>query len=333
MKAFGLLAISDETECPFPITITPKAARVFERDKRSVTFTIKNTLTQPISGELGFDVPSGVTIKPVEFGPIAPGASAKVPVELTVFDMEKGRHTIPYHVRYRSQGAAKDSDTLALPLLVIVGPTLEYVYQHPEPPVYRIQTPNFTLQANMVNGLCRYLADDADAVRLDGSPLFTLSDGKKELLFDGLKHAFTWPRESPADLVAHAQDRCRWQALFFGNRMLIRMDPAWTQFERTYFTLPGKWVSPGGAPRWSRIVAVDGAGKELEAKPGDKIKVSAAELTFPGGQWNLAIKFEPPQEVTFRGTGLSFSIGSLTRDNWQLGFCRPGAFDAWRGKK
>jgi hypothetical protein len=58
-----------------------------------------------------------------------------------------------------------------------------------------------------------------------------------------------------------------------------------------------------------------------------------AELEFPGEKWNLAFKFEPPQEVAFNETALKFSIGSLTNDNWQVGFCRPGELEAWRGSK
>jgi NAD(P)-dependent dehydrogenase (short-subunit alcohol dehydrogenase family) len=39
------------------------------------------------------------------------------------------------------------------------------------------------------------------------------------------------------------------------------------------------------------------------------------------------------QELAFNGTELKFAIGSLTNDNWQVGFCRPGEFDAWRGAR
>src|SRR5262249_41295142 len=102
--------------------------------------------------------------------------------------------------------------------------------------------------------------------------------------------------------------------------ILIRMDPGWTQFEKTYFSVPGRWSSPQGAPRWKRIVALDSSDKELDAQPGSRMKVAAAELEFPGAKWNLAFKFEPAQEVTFNGTEFKFSIGSLTNDNWQVVF-------------
>ena len=63
------------------------------------------------------------------------------------------------------------------------------------------------------------------------------------------------------------------------------------------------------------------------------MKVVAAELEFPQAKWNLAFAFQPAQEVAFNGTELKFTIGSLTNDNWQVGFCRPGELDRWRGSK
>lgn len=52
--------------------------------------------------------------------------------------------------------------------------------------------------------------------------------------------------------------------------------------------------------------------------------------TVSGGDLFLADQFEPPQPVTFNGTGLAFPIGSFTGDRWSVGFCRPGELDAWR---
>jgi hypothetical protein len=212
---------------------------------------------------------------------------------------------------------------------VMTGPTLQHVYEYPRP-YYLIQSPAYTVRADMFNGLHRFLADDDDTVRLNGSPLFTFSDGSAELMSEKTVHAFTWPEESPASITAHAEDRVRWQALYFNDRILIRMDPGWTQFEKAYFSVPGNWSSPQGPPRWKRIVALDGSGKEVDAQPGAKVKVVAAELEFPGAKWSLAFKFEPAQEVAFNGAALKFAIGSLTNDNWQVGFCRPGELESWR---
>ena len=145
--------------------------------------------------------------------------------------------------------------------------------------------------------------------------------------------AFTW-LGSPASLTGTtSQDRARWQAIYLPDRILIRMDPGWTRSEKTSFSLPGKWLSPLGAPRWRRIVALPSSGKQVEVQPGPKVNVIAAELELPGANWNLAFKFEPAQEVAFNGTELNFAIGSQTNDNWQVGFCKLGEFDTWRGAK
>jgi hypothetical protein len=186
----------------------------------------------------------------------------------------------------------------------------------------------------MFNGLHRFLADDDDTVRLSNSPLFTLSDGSTELLSERTAMAFTWPVGSPASLTGTtSQDRARWQAIYLPDRILIRMDSGWTQFEKTYFSVPGNWSSPQGAPRWKRIVAQTSSGKAVDVQPGAKVSVVAAELEFPGGKWNLAFKFEPAQDVAFNGMELKFAIGSWTNDNWQVGFCRSGELEAWRGSK
>jgi hypothetical protein len=207
---------------------------------------------------------------------------------------------------------------------------LEFAYEHGNS-CFRVQAPKYTAKLDMFAGRCRYLADDGGAVRLDGGLLFSFADGKGEVFGESTTHAGTWPNETPAHLTAHAYDRCRWQAIFFGDRMFVRMDRGWTQFERTFFTIPGKWVSPQGPPQWRRIVAVDTAGKESDAKP-EKAKVVAAALSFPGGTWDLAFKFEPPQEVAFSGTEMKFELGSLTGDSFSVGFCGPDQLDAWRGK-
>jgi hypothetical protein len=262
-----------------------------------------------------------------KFGPIQPKASASV--DLTVVSSNPGRHTVPYRITYRVGNNGKEIRTAALPLTVMTGPTLQHVYEYPRP-YYLINSPGYTVRADMFNGLHRFLADDDDTVRLNGSPLFTFSDGSTELLSEKTAHAFTWPEESPASITAHAEDRVRWQALYFNDRILIRMDPGWTQFEKTYFSVPGNWSSPQGPPRWKRIVALDRSGKEVDAQPGAKVKVVAAELEFPGAKWSLAFKFEPAQEVAFNGAALKFAIGSRTNDNWQVGFCRPGELESWR---
>jgi hypothetical protein len=117
---------------------------------------------------------------------------------------------------------------------------------------------------------------------------------------------------------------------FKPDRITVRMDAGWTRFDPAYFTVPGQWISPQGAPTWARIIAVDANRKEVEAKPGTELKIAAAELAFPGARWHLAFAFSRPQPVTFHGTEMQFPIGSLNGDAWSVGFCKPGELDAWR---
>ena len=116
--------------------------------------------------------------------------------------------------------------------------------------------PTFTALLDMFHGLCRYLADDDDTVRLDGSPLFTFSDGEKDLLSESTTHAFTWPTETPAHLLAHTYDRARYTLLRrrpHGRRDGPGLDPV----PRRAHHRPGHWRSPDGPPvdpspyRWS----------------------------------------------------------------------------------
>src|SRR5262249_29490175 len=151
-----------------------------------------------------------------------------------------------------------ETATRSRSLKVTIGPVLQLVYPGKEPPVYQIYGQRYTAKADMFAGLLRYLADDDGNVRLDGDPLFTFSDGTRELLFQGTEQAFTWPVETPAQLTAHAYDICRWQALFFPDRIMVRMDRDWTRFERAYFTVPGKWISSSGSPHWKTLLTPDG---------------------------------------------------------------------------
>jgi hypothetical protein len=325
-----------EPECPLAVAVTPSAVCTFERDQRIMTFAIRNTLQEKhaVAGRIEFELPAGLATEPSrpEFGPLRSGEETRLAVSFRADKPPAGRHTVPYRVVYRLGDRKEEIRCLAMPVSVIVGPTLELVYRHPEP-YFRVSAPRYTARLDMFAGRCRFLADEDAQPRLDGGLLFTFSDGKGEVFGESTTHAFTWPNETPAHLTAHAYDRCRWQAIFLGNRMLVRMDPGWTQFEKTHFTIPGKWISPQGPPQWKRIVALDAAGHESDARPGPAVRVAAAELAFPGGHASLAFQFQPPQEVAFQGSEMKFTLGSLTGDNWSIGFCRPGEFDAWRGKK
>ena len=321
-----------QPELPMTVKVTPAPVRLAAGDRRSVTFTLINTLDEPVSGTLSFQLPRGLAVEPEKlmFGPVQPGMSTGVHLTIVSNGQASGSHTVPYRVSYRRGNDSHEIHTAALPLTVVTGPTLRSVYEYPRPH-YLIQSPLFTARVDMLNGLHRFLADDDGTPRLNGNPLFILSDGSAELLSGKTGEDFTWPRESPASLTANLQDRARWQAIYFNDRILFRMDSGWTQFPKTYFSLPGNWLSPQGT-RWRRIVAIDNSNNEVDTQPGSKVRVAAAELEFPEAKWSLAFKFEPAQEVTFNGSELAFAIGSLTNDNWQIGFCRPGELESWRGK-
>jgi hypothetical protein len=327
--------VSDEPlpEVPIAVQPTPAVVRMSSRDRRIVTFTLDNPLDDPVSGSLHFDLPAGLVVEPEKttFGPIRPGASATARVTIISSDPLAGRRTVPYHVSYKRGGSGTEIRTAALPLTLVTGPTLQHVYEYPRP-YYLVRSPTYTARADMFNGLHRFLADDDDGERLNGSPLFTLSDGNTELLSEKAPMNSTWAVEAPASLTGTtSQDRARWQAIYLPDRILIRMDPGWTQSEKTYFSVAGNWSSPQGAPRWKRIVALAGSSEAVVL--GVKVNVVAAELEFPGAKWNLAFKFEPAQQVEFNGAGLKFAIGSWTNDNWQVGFCRPGELEVWRRGK
>ncbi|HUS92446.1 MAG TPA: heparinase II/III family protein [Phycisphaerae bacterium] len=319
---------------PFEATVRPEVVRLSASDRREVTLAFRNQTGERLSGQVEFDLPEGLRAEPAcpAFGPVGPGATVQVRAAFVAVNAPVGRRTVPYRIVYQASDGGRPLRAAALAMALAVGPTLKFVYQHPKPAVYRVAAPKYTAEFDMFHGLCRRLADDDGQERLEGRPLLTISDGERPLLFEGTERAFTWPRKAPADLLAHAYDRCRWQALFLGDRVVFRMDRNYTQFERALFTVPGDWVSPAGRAEWRRVVAVGDAGKERDAQPRGTVRVAAAELGFPKAKWHLAFEFRPPAEVTFEGTKLTFRIGALTGDRWSVGFTRPDKLDAWRGR-
>jgi hypothetical protein len=181
----------------------------------------------------------------------------------------------------------------------------------------------------MRNGAHRFLADDDDTVRLNGSPLFTFSDGSMELMSEKTTHAFTWPVESPASLTAHAETgRAGRHSI---QRPHLNPDgPRLDAVRKNLLFGARPVVLAAGSAALEAHCRVGWLWQRSRHAAGAKIKVVAAELEIPGAKWNLAFKFEPAQEVTFNGTELKFAIGSWTNDNWQVGFCRPGELEAWR---
>ena len=92
------------------VKTTPAVVRAAARDRRIVTFTLDNTLDEPVSGSLQFDLPAGLAVEPEKamFGPVQPRASATVGLTI-VSNNPCGRHTVPYHVSYRAGAAARRS--------------------------------------------------------------------------------------------------------------------------------------------------------------------------------------------------------------------------------
>lgn len=318
---------------PMPVRVSPAVARLFERDSRTLTVTIDNSSEQVIAGAFEFDLPQGFFLQPTKpvFGPIQAGQSGQLTLTLSANQPKQGRHDIPYRIVY-AQGEKATSIRSAPRLLqATIGPVLTPLYRYPEPPVYRVLAPHFTADLTMQSGLTVRLADDGDQPYLDGKPLFTFSDGEKDMLFEGTEHAFTWPVEAPASLTAHTYDRARWQAVFFGDRIMFRMDPDWTQFKRAYFTVPGEWAVSAGKPSWRQFVVADSSGQRVsrQAEPSDDEDTVAAELAFPRHDQSLCFQFVPPQKVKFTETGMRFDIGALTGDQWTAGFCQRGQLQQW----
>jgi hypothetical protein len=314
------------------ISAQPDTLRVFERDKRTVSFSLRNTLASSATGEVELDAGPGLSIEPrrVPFGTLAPGETKELKLALSASAAAPGRYAVAYRAAYQVAGKAAARGA-ALPLSLVVGPCLSSVYRGPRPH-YLVETPRYTAQLDMKQGLLRSLAAADGAELLDGQPLFTLSDGTRPLVFEGTESSFTWPREVPAGLTAGAYDRIRWTATFLADRMLLRLDRDWTQFERTFVTVPGGWAATGGAPRWRRVVAVGASGQEADAPGKGTLRARAAELELPGRAASVAFEWEPPQEVSFSGAGLSFSLGSLTGDRWVVGVCPVGGLEAWRSR-
>ena len=94
---FGDLPVTQsvhiEPECPFPVTPNAAVARLAQGARRAIRFTVKNTLPQSITGTLDFELPAGVTVEPAapQFGPLAPGVTAQVPITCIAVKM---RHKV-----------------------------------------------------------------------------------------------------------------------------------------------------------------------------------------------------------------------------------------------
>jgi hypothetical protein len=300
---------------------------MFPRDRREVTLSFRNTLESPLSGHLSFDLPQGVKILPARpgFESVQPGEKTSISFQITTSNAGEGMYTLPYRVNYRRRGGRETIATAARAMRLSVGYVLQKDYLSGRP-VYRVYTPRLTAAMDMFHGMVTYLADEEGNALLDGTPLFTFGDGSRELLSAATGNAFTWPVETPASLTAQVEDRARYQILAFADRLMVRMDGSWTQSPETHFAVPGAWVSPRGTPAWNTVLGPP------EREKGESL-TAAAELQIPGGRRSLCFEFDPPQRVTFQGTGMRFSLKSQSGDLWTVGFCPPGELRSWMWEK
>ena len=149
------------------------------------------------------------------------------------------------------------------------------------------------------------------------------------LLDEETKQAFTWPRKAPANLVrmptTSAAGRPSSMAAGWrsdGPRLdAVRACPV-------HDSRPLR--SPRRPAALKRIVAVDAAGKERDGDRPETRKLGSRTRSRRPVEPGLQV--EPPQNVQFQGLRLQFSIGTLSGDNWQVGFCRPDEIDDWRRK-
>ena len=198
------------------------------------------------------------------------------------------------------------------------GPVLRADYRS-STPVYRVEAHSFRAGLDMRHGMIRHLMDEDGRERLGGKPLFTISADGKELLSERTEGGFTWPTRAPASLLAEIEGGARYRIRFLDDRFAVEMDRDWTRAERVTFTFPGAWTSDE-TPRWTGRVERRG-------------KIAAAELAFGEKASSLCFELDPPQAVTFDGTGMRFEIGVASGDKWSAGFCRPGSLEAWRRAK
>ena len=65
---------------PLQVTLSPDVVRLLPRDHRTVIFQLTNPLSDPVSGQIDFDLPEGFKAEPSAptFGPIAANGSEQI---------------------------------------------------------------------------------------------------------------------------------------------------------------------------------------------------------------------------------------------------------------
>jgi hypothetical protein len=323
--------VDADPECPFPVTPFPPLTRLSAAAETCIHIRLTNTLDEPVTGNLEFDLPPGITLREdARFGPVAAGDAVSVPVRFaTAREVRSGRRTIPFRLRYRAGTAATEVRTQYLPLPAVVWTSVRADRTHGE---IVVETAGYTVRMNSQSQATTYLADPDGTVRLERTPLFTFGDeqGRQVLPVHPTGHAWL----NAASVTTGAGLFAQYTTEFRPDRMeLPYASKAYTRMTEAHFTIPGDWLSPAGPPRWKWIIALDEQGQEFEAQPGQGAKIVAAELEFPQAAWNLALQFNPPRPVRFVGLEVQFMIPIRESETWSLGFCKPGTLDDWRRRK
>ena len=318
-----------DPESPFPLTPTPSLARLLKPGKTQVRIGMTNTLKEPVSGSLDFELPAGISAgeQPPTFGPVRPGESIAIPVTFTVADEAvTGRRTLPFRLRYRVGSSADEVRTQYLPLMATVGTSVRADHTQGE---ILVDTPGYTLRLNSRDITTMYLADPDGTVRLNGSPLFTFTNEEgKPVLSEGGGGGVWLGAEGVTQFHG---TYCRFATQYLADRIRLPYgNRTYTRIKEAHFTIPGNWISPAGPPRWKRIIAVDDQGKESDVPPGQDAKIVAAELEFPQSAWNIALMFTPARNVKLDGLKVQFVTPIREPETWSLGFCKPGTLDEWR---
>jgi hypothetical protein len=322
-------AIVADPESPFRLALAPTLARTPRPGQTQVRIALTNTLKQPVTGRLEFDLPAGISAgsQPPVFGPVPLGETVAIPVTLFAGEQAaEGRSTIPFRFHYRVADGSAEVRTQYLPLPTVVGSSVRADHTRGE---IVVDTAGYTARLDSRSMTTMYLADPDGTVRLSGTPLFTFTGEEgKPVLWEGCI-ASVWL--SPRSVTTALDGSCRYTTQFLADRIsLPYADRTYTSIKEAHFTIPGNWISPSGAPRWKQIIAVDDQGKECDLQPGQEAKVAAAELAFPQSAWNIAIAFNPPRKVAFDGLKVRFVIPIRQPVAWALGFCKPGTLDQWR---
>jgi hypothetical protein len=309
----------------------PTSIRMRAADRATTAVALRNTSERPLDARVEFASARGmqITPNPTAVTHLDAGATTHVPVTITTRNAGPGRVLLPYRTAYRDHGG-RWQWLRPRGLAIAIGAVLEPVYDFPSPPVYRVHAPDYAVELDMHHGLIRRLIHADGTMILDQEPLFTLADDEQMLLFKDTKNAFTWTVESPAEVVAHAENRLRWRARFLDDRIQFSLLPEWARSHRAYVNMPGAW---GRKSRWRRALTPAGERPfdESAASPL-QIPVDALELEVDTREWSVCVNFSTSKPVTIVGSGVHFSVSTQSRETWGVGFCRRGGLAAWAGQ-